>query len=74
MRITQFQTNFSVGELDPLLRARTDLDQYQNALEQAQNVIVQPQGGIKRRDGLKLIHNFGGTFTDFKLIPFEFSV
>ena len=74
MRVTQFQTNFSVGELDPLLRARTDLDQYQNALEQAQNVIVQPQGGIKRRDGLKFIHNFGGTFTDFKLIPFEFSV
>jgi len=74
MRVTQFQTNFSVGELDPLLRARTDLAQYQNALEQAQNVLVQPQGGIKRRDGLKFIHNFGGTFTDFKLIPFEFSV
>jgi hypothetical protein len=74
MRVTQFQTNFSVGELDPLLRARTDLAQYQNALEQAQNVVVQPQGGIKRRDGLKLIHNFGGGFTKFKLISFEFSV
>ena len=74
MRVTQFQTNFSVGELDPLLRARTDLAQYQNALEQAQNVLVQPQGGIKRRDGLKFIHNFGGTFTNFKLISFEFSV
>lgn len=74
MRITQFQTNFSVGELDPLLRARTDLDQYQNALEEATNVIVQPQGGIKRRDGLEFLHNFGTGFTDFKLIPFEFSV
>jgi len=74
MRVTQFQTNFSVGELDPLLRARTDLSQYQNALEQAQNVIIQPQGGLKRRDGLKFIYNFGGSFTDFKLIPFEFSV
>lgn len=74
MRVTQFQTNFSVGELDPLLRARTDLSQYQNALEEATNVIIQPQGGLKRRDGLKFIHNFGGTFTSFKLIPFEFSV
>ena len=74
MRVTQFQTNFSVGELDPLLRARTDLQQYQNALEEATNVIVQPQGGIRRRDGLEFIADFGPTFTEFKLIPFEFSV
>lgn len=74
MRVTQFQTNFSVGELDPLLRARTDLQQYQNALEEATNVIVQPQGGIRRRDGLEFITDFADTFTAFKLIPFEFSV
>ena len=74
MRIIQFQTNFSVGELDPLIRARTDLQQYQNALEEATNVIIQPQGGFKRRDGLKFIHDFGATYTDFKVIPFEFSV
>lgn len=74
MRLTQFQTNFSVGELDPLLRARTDIAQYQNALEEATNVVVQPQGGIKRRDGLKFIYDFGSSFTAFKLIPFEFSV
>jgi hypothetical protein len=73
MRVVQFQTNFSSGEIDPLLRARTDLAQYQNGLETAKNVIVQPQGGIRRRDGLKFIHDFTG-FTDFKIIPFEFSV
>jgi hypothetical protein len=72
-RIVQFQTNFSVGELDPLLKARTDLEQYQNALETAKNVLVQPQGGVRRRNGLKFIHDFGSTFTDFKLIPFEYS-
>ena len=74
MRIIQFQTNFSVGELDPLLRARTDLQQYQNALEEATNIIIQPQGGFKRRDGLQFIHDFGSAFTDFKVIPFEYSV
>jgi len=74
MRVTQFQTNFSVGELDPLLRARTDLAQYQNALEEATNVVIQPQGGLKRRDGLEFIHSFGSSFSKFKLIPFEFSV
>jgi hypothetical protein len=74
MRIMQFQTNFSVGELDPLIRARTDIKQYQNALEEATNVIIQPQGGFKRREGLEFIYDFGSTFTDFKVIPFEFSV
>ena len=73
-RIVQFQTNFSVGELDPLLRARTDLEQYQNALETAKNVTVQPQGGVSRRDGLKFIYDFGSSFTSFKMIPFEYSV
>ena len=73
-RIVQFQTNFSVGELDPLLRARTDLQQYQNALETAENVTIQPQGGASRRAGLEFIHNLGSSYTSFKLIPFEFSV
>lgn len=73
-RIVQFQTNFSVGELDPLLRSRTDLGQYKNALETAENVTIQPQGGARRRAGLEFIHDFGGSFTSFKLIPFEYSV
>ena len=74
MRVVQFQTNFSVGELDPLVRARTDLQQYQNALEEATNVVIQPQGGFKRRPGLKFCHDFVNAFQVFKIIPFEFSV
>ena len=72
-KITQFQNNFKVGELDPLLRSRTDLEQYQDALESATNVVVQPQGGVRRRDGLQFIYDFGASFTQFKLIPFEYS-
>jgi len=76
MRITQFQTNFSVGEIDPLVRSRTDIEQYNNALEEATNVLVQPQGGITRRDGLKYILTFPSPsqYNKFKLIPFEFNV
>ena len=74
MRITQYQSNFSTGEIDPLLRARTDLQQYQNALEEATNIVVQPQGGISRRDGLEFVFDFGSSFTEFKIIPFEFSI
>ena len=72
MQIVRLATNFSSGELDPLLRGRSDLAQYQNGLERAKNVMVQPQGGLRRRDGLRFIGDFTG-FTAFKLIPFEFS-
>lgn len=74
MRINQYQSNFSVGEIDPLLRGRIDLQQYRNALEEATNVIIQPQGGIKRRDGLEFVYDFGSSFSSFKIIPFEYSV
>ncbi len=72
MQIVRLATNFTSGELDPLLRGRSDLAQYQNGLERAKNVMVQPQGGLRRRDGLRFIGDYTG-FTAFKLIPFEFS-
>jgi len=74
-RYTQFQTNFSVGEMDPLLRARTDLEQYSNSLESAKNVIIHPQGGATRRPGLRTISKIydNPTAEEFKLIPFQFS-
>ncbi len=54
-RFVDIQTNFSTGELDPLLRSRVDLAQYNNALSKATNVVVQPQGGLRRRPGLKYL-------------------
>jgi len=74
-RYTQFQTNFSVGEMDPLLRARTDLEQYSNGLESAKNVVIHPQGGATRRPGLRTIAKiYDNPFAqEFKLIPFQFS-
>ena len=76
-RQVQIQTNFSVGELDPLLRSRVDLQQYYNALQTANNVFIQPQGGIKRRDGLKYIAELPAAANPqngVRLIPFEYSV
>ena len=75
-RFVQVQNNFSVGEIDPLLRARVDLQQYQNALAKATNVFVQPQGGLQRRPGLRKITEITvGTPADgIRLVPFEFSV
>ena len=75
-RVIQIQTNFASGALDPLLRARIDLQQYYNALETAENVFCLPQGGLKRRDGLKFIFQLptaANPQLGVKLIPFEFS-
>jgi hypothetical protein len=79
MRFVDFTTNFSTGELDPLLRARVDLQSYGNALAKATNVLIQPQGGLRRRPGLKHIYQLPNTSTEsagngVRLVPFQFSV
>jgi len=74
-RFVSIQTNFTTGELDPLVRSRVDLKAYENALETAQNVICQPQGGVTRRQGTKFINELGGSPANgVRLIHFEFSV
>lgn len=78
-RFVEFQTNFSTGELDPLLRSRVDLQAYNNALAKATNVLIQPQGGLRRRPGTKHILELPNTSTEsagngVRLVPFEFSV
>lgn len=50
-----FQNTFTSGVLSPLLKGRTDIQQYYNAVEKADNWIVIPQGGIKRRPGTRFI-------------------
>ena len=79
-RVTQYQSNFTVGEIDPLLVGRIDIQQYGSALSKAQNVVVLPQGGFERRPGLRFMlditSHLGGSFTTLdgiRLIPFEFS-
>ena len=74
-RFVEIQTNFSTGELDPLLRARVDLQAYNNALAKATNVLIQPQGGIRRRPGTKYIAELPSNAADgVRLVPFQFSV
>ena len=49
------------GELSPLIKGRVDIDQYYKGMQTAENVVIVPQGGLKRRPGtqhvaLSLIH------------------
>jgi len=76
-RVVRIQTDFASGEIDPLLRSRIDLKQYYQALQTAQNVFILPQGGAKRRAGLKYISELPAAANPqdgVRLIPFEFSV
>lgn len=50
-RIWQLQSSFNRGELDPRLVGRKDLQAYYAGALQAQNVVTQVQGGVRRRNG-----------------------
>jgi len=74
-RVIQIQNDFTSGELDPKLRARTDIAQYGSGLATARNVSIQPQGGAKRRDGTKFITELdAGAANAVRMVDFEFSV
>ena len=75
-RAVTIQSNFTTGEIDPLLKSRIDINQYYNALETARNVLIQPQGGVERRPGLQFLFEIPSAANPqngMKLIPFEFS-
>ena len=75
-RAITIQTNFTTGEVDPLLKSRIDIKQYYNALDKARNVLIQPQGGLERRPGLQFIKQIdsgGSPANGTRLVPFEFS-
>jgi hypothetical protein len=49
------QSNFVSGELSPLLKGRIDINQYYQAAETASNVVIVPQGGLRRRPGTSFV-------------------
>ena len=49
------QQRFTQGEFSPEMLGRSDIDQYYSGAETLNNVIVIPQGGVKRRGGTRHI-------------------
>ena len=73
-RVIDIQNSFTSGELDPKLIARDDIKAYDAGLTTALNVVVLPQGGVKRRPGLKYITELGGSPENgIRLVSFEFN-
>lgn len=64
MRSNPNQTNFTSGEVSPLMYGRVDVNKYQNGAKQLTNFLVRPQGGVCRRPGTKYVGSCkNGTYT-----------
>ena len=72
-KVITLQTSFVSGVLDPRLASRTDLKHFYQGAEVAENVVTMPQGGIKRRPGLKYIANTASN-NEARLASFAFNV
>ncbi|WP_299083207.1 hypothetical protein [uncultured Paraglaciecola sp.] len=70
MKNHQLQSSFNNGVLDPTLRARFDIKQFYQGVEQGDNVKFLPQGGARRRPGLLYVDTLPGVS---RAIPFIFN-
>ena len=65
--------NFTMGELDPKLEGRVDMQGYFNGLKRARNVICSVQGNATKRQGTKYLATTKWINEPVKLMPFEHS-
>lgn len=70
MGVKLVQTNFSSGEVDPLLDMRHDTGAYINGARKLRNVALLNQGGVARRAGTSHLNTLTART---RLVPFEFS-
>ena len=71
MRTHIVQSNFTSGEIAPTLHGRIDIDKYYNSLAIAENVVIMPHGGIRRRGGLTLTQRVVTEPTNFENVRLE---
>ena len=63
-------TNFSSGELNPLLATRTDVSSYYQGAKQCKNFALLAEGGVMRRPGTSYLATLPA---ESRIIPFIFS-
>jgi hypothetical protein len=62
----------TAGAIAPTLRGRIDINKYYNGLTEAENVVILPHGGVRRRPGLaKITDSYVGQ--DARIESFVFS-
>ena len=60
MGVEFLQANLTAGEISPELHARADIEKYNNGLKEATNMVIMPQGGLRRRPGFQKIAKLDG--------------
>mgnify|MGYP000005747205 FL=1 len=65
-------SSFAAGEISPLLEGRTGIDKYREGLADLTNMVVMPQGGVKRRPGTEFLGEVKNSSVKTRLIPFQF--
>lgn len=73
MKVDVIQTSFASGEIAPALYGRTDLAQYANAVQLAQNFIPRPYGSIISAPGSKYVATVSDSTLKTRVIPFVFN-
>ena len=66
----RIKASFVAGEVAPELYGRGDLRAFENGARRLRNVVIQPTGGVARRNGLRHIAGLAGPA---RLIAFEFN-
>ena len=61
-------TNFSAGEFSPQVYGRIDIEQYQSGAKTLKNVIILPQGAVKKRPGTKYL---AASAANKRIVPFQ---
>ena len=67
------QTSFTAGELADTLLGRIEVSRYYAGASLLRNVLVIPQGGVRRRPGMRHLTRLTGGTDGIRLIPFAFN-
>jgi len=70
-RIDPLFPSFNAGELSPRLHARVDFTKYSAGLEECQNMIPLPEGGVTRRPGTRYVAEVADSSVKGRLMGFE---
>jgi hypothetical protein len=72
--VRSVQTSFTAGEVAPGLFARTEVARYYSGAGLLRNMLVRPQGGVRRRPGMRHVATLAGGTDGVRLLPFAFNI
>lgn len=73
VQVHHIQTDFTGGELDPMLLGRVNADRYGVAAKELTNMWVRVSGGAEGRGGLRFVNKARDNTGDIRLIPWVYN-